>query len=482
MRIVIFSVGPVFPDHVHGGSQKILADVATHLGAVGHDVSLFCTSRDDNSAPFTLGRNARVLPTLGFRPTYPEPYYAPPFRLASIIDQLRSALEHADVFYIHDGELLFHFLYDDVPTVVSFRDFVYPDTLAGAFSFRRDALILNSEYVAGCVVDAFSSFRPGVGAKMTVIRNGIDLTEFRPGRAPEIRDFAPVPRDAITLLYPHRPDPRKGVFDCLEVLARLRDRVKHLDRPLRLLVPVWVDGRVTAASQHVYQTIYADIRRYSQELGVEDLLVFHEWVPRALMPAYYAAGAATLCIGNFVEAFGNAALESAACGTRPIVSGVAAHRSVLPDDVSTKVAPGDVDAIVDAVERAIRVPYPTAMVRELLAAENSYEGMLAEYERVITSARVTPPLREAYQCNIRDEQCVRLATWCEYFPGRGVYNDYLYEYVQDPLLVRLCSGSMLPATLSELRLSGIAEPDVARLITAGHLVRCGSCAEDNACS
>ena len=38
-------------------------------------------------------------------------------------------LVQADRFYMHDGELLLPYLYCDVPTVISLRDSVYPETI-----------------------------------------------------------------------------------------------------------------------------------------------------------------------------------------------------------------------------------------------------------------------------------------------------------------------------------------------------------------
>jgi glycosyltransferase involved in cell wall biosynthesis len=461
----------VFPDRVHGGSQKILADVVRHLGGAGHTVQVFCTSRPDNLQPFDLAPNVHVSPTLGFKPTYPEPYYTPPFRLADIVQQLSKALDNADVFYIHDGELLYHFLYREVPTVVSFRDFIYPDTLAGALSFRRDALILNSDYVAGCVVDTFSSFCRDVGQRIAVIPNGVDLDMFRPGRRNEIQKLVSVPNDAITLLYPHRPDPQKGIFECLEVLAMLRDRLKRTGRVLRLLIPVWMDGDITKDSDHVYQTVYERIRERSEVLGISDLVVFHQWIPQALMPAYYALGTVTLCIGTFVEAFGNVALESAACGTRPIVARVAAHRTVLPDAVTTKVPALDLDAVADAIENATECPYPVVSVRELLAREYSYDTMLRSYESVITTTRLTSPLPEDCRRYHTDDEMIQMPTWCHYDATRGYYNDYLHDYSRDQTILGLFARETLPATASQLIERGLSRVELNRLLEEGMLVR-----------
>lgn len=67
------------------------------------------------------------------------------------------------------------------------------------------------------------------------------------------------------------------------------------------------------------------------------------------MPAFYSLGRVTLCLGNFVETFGNVAYESLACNTPSIVARVGVHRTLLPDHLIDKVDYGDIDGAVDCV-------------------------------------------------------------------------------------------------------------------------------------
>lgn len=470
MKIAIFSVGPVFRDHVHGGSQKILREVAAHLGRAGHEVTILCTSRGDNHEPFRLAPGVLVSPTLRFKETYPEPYYTAPYNLANAIVDVRRASEGSDVLYLHDGELLYHFIYEDVPTVVSMRDFVYPDTLAGGLSFRRDLLVLNSEYVAGCVTDAFSSFRPSVISRMRLILNGVNLEHFRPRLTERIRKLIPLPEDAIPIIYPHRPDPRKGIYEAVEVVAGLRRRLGTRGDRLRLLVPIWIDGKVSPTSKHVYQTVYDEVRARAAELRVSDMVVYHPWVSYDLMPEYYSLGRATLCLGNFVEACSNVSLEATACGSRCVVSRVASHRHLLPDEFASKVQYGDVSAAVDALEAAIG-PSPDAdAARDFIGAKYSYERMLKGYEAALTGTTITPPLLEEYAFTLTGDQILKLPTWCDYRDGR-CYNDYHYGYDDDPDLLLLLGRDALPAKVSDITSSGMSLEALERLLRLGSVTR-----------
>lgn len=468
MKIVIFSVGPIFREHVHGGSQKILREVATYLGQVGHCVTILCTARKDNFEQFHLAPNVTVSPTLKFKETYPEPYYTAPYNLANIILEIRRATDKADVLYLHDGELLYHFLYKDVPTIVSLRDFVYPDTLAGGLSFQRDLLVLNSEYMAGCVKDAFSAFRPGVADRIRLIPNGVNLDHFQPQATDTIRRLINLTENAIPILYPHRPDPRKGIYEAVEAIAGLRQRLGSAGDRLRLLIPIWMDGKVTISSNHVYQTIYDEVKTYAANLGVSDLLSFHPWVPYDLMPQYYSLARATLCLGNFVEACSNVSIEASACGSPCVVARVASHRSLLPETFTWKVGYGNLEATVDALQSAIEKPLDVQAVRDFIASRYSYQAMLISYEKVLTSNALLPPLREEYTTTLTEEHTLKLPTWCDYYNGQ-CYNDYHYGYDNDPDLLSLLKQDFLPSRVSEIIAKGVHFTTLEKLLRDGSL-------------
>lgn len=470
MNIVIFSVGPIFRAHVHGGSQKILREVAGHLGRVGHQVTILCTSRKDNHEPFQLAPNVLVSPTLRFKETYPEPYYTAPYNLANLILDIRRATDDADVLYLHDGELLYHFLYNDVPTVVSLRDFVYPDTLAGGLSFQRDLLVLNSEYVAGCVVDTFSAFRPRVAERIRLIPNGVNLDHFRPRRTERIRKLIPLPEEAIPIIYPHRPDPRKGIFEVVEAVAGLRRRLGPAGGRLRLLIPTWLDGNVALGSTHVYQTIYDDVRARATELGVSDLVIYHPWVSYEMMPEYYSLGRATLCLGSFVEACSNVSLEATACGSPCVVTRVASHRYLLPETLATKVCREDFERTVDALGAAVENNFNVDAARDFIASKYSYGHMLAGYEDVLTSTGIMPPLQEDYATGLSGDEILKLPTWCDYRDGR-CYNDYHYGYDNDPDLLLLLGRNIVPSRVSEIIARGVSLSTLERLLRSGSLIR-----------
>ncbi|BEH09848.1 hypothetical protein GSUET_14600 [Geobacter sulfurreducens subsp. ethanolicus] len=474
MKILAFSLAPVFRSHVHGGSQKILREVVTYLGSRGHEVRVVCICRPDNDTPFLLAPSVEVLPIFRLKPTYPEPYYAAPSDLAEMIVALKKNIDWCDRFYIHDAELPFHFLYDHKPTIVSFRDFVYPDTLVGGFGFRRDRLLLNSDYVARCVIDAFSNFRPTIADRIVVVKNGIDLSHFAPRPRPTSEQIQSLLGNAspatYTLLYPHRPDRRKGILEALRITARLQARLNRLGQSVRLLIPTWVDSAVASSSSHEYQTIYSEINEVAAELGILGQVHFHDWIPYGLMPEYLSMGSATLCVGNFVEAFGNVHLESVACGTPCVVAGVAAHAENLPEPLVCKVPYGDIESAAECAEKLCLSTYDVAVARDYLERNYSFMGMLDGYERVIVSTQIEDPLPLEILPALAPDTRLRLAAWCR-DDGLGIYNDYRYKRVVEKRRIQLARRAHSAIHFRDLVQEGYSEQEILFELKDGLLVQ-----------
>jgi glycosyltransferase involved in cell wall biosynthesis len=465
MKIVIFSMGPVFPDCVHGGSQRMLREIAKYLGSAGHSVRIYCTQRPDNSEVFVLSPGVTVFPTLRFKCRYPEPYYTAPYNLSAVICNLLEAAENADVFYVHDGELAYSFVYDDLPTVISFRDLVYPDTLACGLSFRGDTLIVASDFMKRCAIDLLGRFRLGIEERVKMIPNGVDLLHFKPlTRASPVS----VPDDAMVILCPHRPDKRKGFSLALRLVQKLKaSSLTAARRPL-LLIPKWIDSAINGDDTHEYQSLYDTLLDEAHELGISEHVIIHDWMRDDQIPGYYSRASLVLCIGTFIEAFGNVPLESAACGVPSIVSTVGANSGKLPEPLCYEVPPNDLDAVFDAASRGLTTPFPVEAAREFLGKRYSMKKMVEDYSAQITGQRQLPPLQIRRLDPFAGGVDFRQPAWCRILPD-GIYNDYAYEALNEPDLLRLYHSGILPAEVRRLESSGFSTPFLRDLVTRGFL-------------
>ena len=302
MKILMFSITPLFPEHDMGGGQKHLRTIALHLAEQGHEVTLLCTQREDTKTPFRWHERALVLPILRFKQPFPAPYDTPAYNVADIIQNVGEYMQQADRFYIHDGEFVFPYVYQDKPTVVGLRDNVYPETIQGAFHFEGHTLIVISEYARQFFLQTVGRFFPELPNRLKVIRNSIDWTRFQPTEVRGLRELIPSvdPAEHAIVLHPHRPEDSKGIWQTIEVADRLVNQ--HGFANLRVLVPRWLGVQYDPGVQTLYHRVEREIARRN----LTEHFVFHPWIPVDLLPQYYSFGQVTLALGHFVESFGNA--------------------------------------------------------------------------------------------------------------------------------------------------------------------------------
>jgi len=452
MRIVAFSINPLFVDKVMGGAPKHLQHIAIHLGTLGHDVTVLCTRPPDSDGqPFKWHPKVEVRPILPFHMPFPQPYAISAHEMALILQDVGDTLATADRFYMHDGELLFPFAYAHIPTVVSLRDNVYPETLLGGYLFSAHKMILISDYSRRFVQATIGRFFPDLATRIQVIPNGLDWSRFKPTPASEILKIIPFdPTQYTVVVHPHRPEESKGILQTIAVVDSLVNHYGHKD--LRVLIPRWMATQNTPDLLDFYHRMQAAIHAH----GLTEHIVFHEWIPQPLMPEYYSLGAVTLALGHFAESFGNAVYESLGCGTPTIAARITTHRELLPDSLLDKVDFDDAEEAARLADVIIRENRRTSP--ETLAYLNEYYGMerqLAAYADAILSAEVAQPL--SYRHPTRDSNTPHiLAPWC-YIAKRGVYHDFRADYTDMGGLMTLLSenpGGVSQAQAAQAGVSG----------------------------
>ncbi|MDA1258767.1 MAG: glycosyltransferase family 4 protein [Chloroflexi bacterium] len=432
-RVAVVSIAPVLPGAVHGGSQRILDGVLGGLADAGADVRLLCSWRPENDGGFEISPSIRVEPILQLRGFFPDPWESPPHKILQTAEAVRPALEWADAVYLHADTF---YLRDLVPAgrrvVRSFHDFHYETALISAFAFRADLTIVPSEYLKDCIGATSGAYHGVEGEPVVVVPNGIDLETYfpRPGVTPRgVRERAD---GDLVLLWPHRPDLRKGIVEAIEIAAKLTRRLP--DRNVRLLVPQHVD----AASSADTRAFYDKAVQVAAVEGVMESLEFTPWWSGRETADAYSFADVTLCPGNFIESFSLVAYESLACGTPVAAAGVGALR-YLPDHPDVHTFPyGDAAAAAEASLAAAAGMEDFAGIRELLTAKYSFPRMQRAYAAAIMGA-----LPESSQNAPSSVDRFSLAPWCA-VAGERIYNDYEYGWSHGPELASFLGSTPDP--------------------------------------
>lgn len=450
MKIVVFSVNPVFPDLVTGGASKHLFNICRALGQYGHKVELLCARAEQPHPDFLWAENVLVSQCLPFHMPFPQPYAISPADLGLIAEQVGRHLETADRFYIHDGEFLLPDVYAEIPTVVSFRDNVYPESVLGSFIDKADEIICVSPYSAEVVNSTAGRFFPGLQDRIHLVNNGIDFELFKPVDTEQLANKLGVnPQVDTILLHPHRPEPGKGLPETIRVVEQLVHRFGK--RQIKVLVPEWIETMVAADEE----SFYHQMNHLMDDLGVRENFTFIPWLSQAEMPALYSLGKATLCLGNFVEAFGNVAYESLACGTPSVVARVGVHRTMLPDNLIDKVDFGDIDeAAVCVLSILEEGKINQSEVLAYLKEQMNFQQQVTRYSEVITQCEKRPKLCFSVP-HYSNDQPYTLAPWC-YLVDERIYHDFHQGYETDLALTTLLAETPM-ISKSGAKARGITE-------------------------
>ncbi|MEE8045919.1 MAG: glycosyltransferase family 4 protein, partial [Dehalococcoidia bacterium] len=380
MRIAAISVAPVFPDHVIGGSQEILADLSTGLKNNGHDIQIWCTGTESHEGDFDIA-GVPVHPDLQLRGSFPATHQVSPTALACTSDVLRRAADWADRVYLHADAIYLRHALAGTKIIRSIHDYVYEEALLSTLTLQADTTIVPSEYLKNCVEATVAlSGRKSIEPVMA-IPNGVHVPDAPPEPKLPIGVPAREENDLI-LLFPHRPEPTKGIDEAISTALE----VQRLEpsRNVRLLMPAY------SSDSNLDEAVESgeELTQIAQEMGAGDIVELHSWLSPSEMPAYYAAGDVTLCIGSFIESFGLVPIESVANGTPAICARVGALRQFADIDGITLVPYGQIEAAAQAVLEATTGATNTEETlnsgRTQIESRYSLESMISGYEGAIS--------------------------------------------------------------------------------------------------
>jgi glycosyltransferase involved in cell wall biosynthesis len=181
------------------------------------------------------------------------------------------------------------------------------------------------------------------GGKMSVIRNGIDLSRYVPGKSGTglRREFG-LPSRAPLVVMLSRLNPQKGVDDFLNAAARVREqfpRARFLVVGEKFIQQDGVRQRDVAYRQ--------ELARRAAGLGLGGRIAFTGF--RSDVPAVLSEAAVSV-LPSLSEGLSNTLLESMAAGVPVVATRVGGNPEVIEDGVSgILVSPRDPAALAQAV-------------------------------------------------------------------------------------------------------------------------------------
>ena len=204
-----------------------------------------------------------------------------------------------------------------------------------------DVVVTETEHVRRLVTAAV----PALAKRMIVIRNGVDLQEFRPRNRHDRSDRAPAGRDATRVLVLAGYRPQKNPFGMLAAMEHIR-RIAPRER-------IELDWYGSTLFADGLPGVYLGLRREVRERALEDVFRLHEAALDA--PSLYRR-ASLVCLPSFWEGCSNVICEAAASGVPMVVSDVCDNRKFVIDGVTGFLAdPHSAESMARAILRFHRL-------------------------------------------------------------------------------------------------------------------------------
>jgi teichuronic acid biosynthesis glycosyltransferase TuaC len=205
------------------------------------------------------------------------------------------------------------------------------------------------------------------GARITPLRNGVNLDLFQPGDRQGLRSALGM--QGFTLMSVGHLEPRKGHELVIEALPAMPD------------VQLWIAG--TGPDR-------AKLEELARSLKVQERVRFLGALPQSELKRYYG-GADALVLASSREGWANVLLESMACGTPVIASNVWGTPEVVAAPEAGVLMPARTPAGVAEALRRLRAAYPiseaTRRYAERFSWDDTTQGQLALFRKVAAQGR-----------------------------------------------------------------------------------------------
>lgn len=321
-----------------GGVQAHVFGLATALNKDGHDICVMAPGEpveplDSSIAFVSLGSSFRFPANGSMAPVGVDP---------RMVFRMELELDRSDVVHIHEPLLpasiaaclripkstkkvaTFHAARSSSPPWLK----LIGNVLKGVTS-RFDTNLAVSESAA-------ETARQIAGVKCEIVPNGVDTQAFATAEPDDFVSSFP-----STVLFVGRPEKRKGLDAVLEAFKSLRSDDAHL-----VLIPGSPQSQTPLADRVHHLGDVSDQRKQ----------------------AVFAAAHVAVFPATGSESFGIVLIEALAAGCHVVASDIAGYRSAGGDAVSW-IKPGDLTALVQAIEEKLKTPRHSNLQQRLNQAQ-----------------------------------------------------------------------------------------------------------------
>ena len=409
MKIACLSLVEIFPDYVLGGSQNILRKIIIGLRNNGIRVRLFSPINDQ---PKSFINDVEIENILNLRGSFPSPFEIPLYELQNLSNTIDEIKTWADRIYLHGDGWFMREEFFGSNIISGIHDLVYQESLTSVIFSKSNKIIVPSNYLKQTIKASLSKERFR-SKNISVIKNSIDnfSKEKHTEKHPD--------KDTLVLLFPHRPDLRKGINNALRISLGFAQTKRW--KKVILSVPKF--NKLLNKDEKNSSNLHLDSLEKFNRNGGE--INFHDWIPINEMSQYYKSGDLTLCPGNFIESFGLVPLESLANGTPVICSAVGAFREFSNFEGIRIIPYGDIEGFVnkgiELLEEINEIKYGS----ERVINNYNLDNMITEYIETFTNPN--SKLKEEINDSPMKVDTVDgkyfMSPWC-FISNNKIYHDY----------------------------------------------------------
>jgi len=409
MKILVYTIPPIYPNKIHGGAQNILMELMRGLSKFGHEIYVICGKYKNNITPFQIFEKVWIYPLLNVNPNCDEDLTLE--QIIENINVIQKLIEKIDIIVSIDRTFP---IFTQKPILLILSTLSYHFSIRALFSLSYNKVIVPSRYLYNSIKHILYTKDKHAYEFCKVIPNGLDHTFYRP--TAEIHSIFNGYENAIKILFPHRADPRKGFKKAIDFLYYIKEQYN-----VYMFIPKqeFFTGNIK---------FYNELLTYSKKLGVKDRIILHKWIPIEDLPTYFSSGDIVFNLSTLAEGFGLVVYESILCGTPVISTKCGALRDVTDELKGVWWMDHDytMDDLISIFENVIISKNTVFQGRETIIVkypvESMIKGYLNEIERIVSKSSL-----KLYQVKnvelLPKITKIGMPPWCYITKKGNIYSD-----------------------------------------------------------